>query len=191
MGAHIKNTEAGKRERRRFFRVDDVLPVAITRLGKDWGGAKAKLIPGLSGDLVNSNAAFEVPDERINPHLWRMLVEINNKLSLLVEDMAMTKQGFPRAETKRVSLSASGILMRIHDQFSLGDLVEVKMLLVGGSSCWVVLYGEVTRAKAVGEGEIEIGVEFAEMGDEVRNALSVYTIIRQREILRGRSWNEE
>jgi hypothetical protein len=178
-------------ERRRYFRVDDVLPIILRRVGKDWADVKGKTIPGLLSGVGYPNSPDAVPDESINPHLWRMLVDISHKLSLMLDNMYLTSQGLTCAQNRKVSLSASGIRTTTEDRFDAGDYVEIKMLLTANTSFWVVLYGKVARVQPVDESGWEVAIDFLEMGDEVMNLLNLYTLSRQRETKSSGTWKKD
>lgn len=177
-------------ERREYFRVEDLLPTSIKKIDEEQAMMKGKTIPGLQSGIGCPAGIEENPEESINPILWRMLTEINRKLTVLLDNMYLASQGLTNIQVKKVSISASGMRAVCDEGFEPGDCVEIKILVTANTSFWVVLYGRVMRVTQLEGSKWEIGIEFFEMGDEVRNALSAYMISRQREMIQKNEWNE-
>ena len=173
-----------KQERREYFRVDDFLPIAIKKIDEDPEKMRGKTIPGLQSSIGYPVGNEDISEESINPALWRMLTEINQKLSALLDNMYLTSHGLTNVPVKKVCVSATGIKTVSDEKFEPGDSVEVKILLTANNSFWVVLYGKVCRADLIDGSKWETAIEFSEMGDEVRNAIGAYMISRQREMIR-------
>jgi hypothetical protein len=178
-------------ERRKYFRVDDVLPVVIKRMSADMASTKAKVCPGFFPGFGFLTTHDKTPDADINPHIWEMLVEINNKLNLVLEKLSFESEGLTKAESKQVSLSAAGIRIRTRESYDIGTALEIQMLINTTSPSWVVVYGEVARVDQLDQGEYEIGVSFFDMDDEVRDIINYYTLKRQRELIRRQRGYDE
>jgi hypothetical protein len=179
-----ENDKKASKERRQYFRVDDILPVVVRVLDTDRSRVKAKVCSGFSPGLATHQFHGEAPDERIPPPLWEMLVDIQTKLSLILNTLCQQSAGLSLAESKPVSLSAAGVRLLTRDTFALGQFVEVQMLLSLHAPVWIVVYGEVTRFCPLDSGENEVAVNFDEMDEEVRDMINYYTLKRQREVIR-------
>jgi hypothetical protein len=179
-----------KNDRREYFRVEDLLPTSIKKIDEELAKMKGKTIPGLQSGIGFPTGIEENPEESINPVLWRMLTEINRKVTVLLDNIYLTSQGLMNIQVKKVSISASGMRVLCDESFDPGDFVEIKILLTANTSFWVVLYGKVMRVTQFDASKWEVGIEFFEMGDEVRNALSAYMISRQREMIQKNEWVE-
>jgi hypothetical protein len=177
-------TTAQKQERREYFRVDDFLPLAIKKIDEDPAKMRGKTIPGLQSGVGWPANAEDSSDEGVNPVLWRMLTEINQKLTVLLDNMYLTSQGLTNIPIRKVCVSASGIKVTCEEKFEEGASVEIRILLTANTSFWVLIYGKVIRSKQIDESKWETAIEFSEMGDEVRNAIGTYMISRQREMIR-------
>lgn len=175
--------ETQGRERREYFRVEDLLPASIRKIDAESAHMKGKTIPGLPSGVGYPTSHDDTPDESINPVLWQRLTEISQKLDVLLDNMYLTSQGLTNIKVKRVSLSASGIRVVCDESFDRGDCVEIRILLTANASFWVILYGEVIRVTQIDASRCEVAIEFFEMGDEVRDAISAYMISRQREMI--------
>lgn len=168
------------RERREYFRVDDVFPVSYTRVRDDDGLRKARVYPGYDAGITG----VDVPDDMTSPHLWKVLCGINAKLALLLDKLSLDEEGFTRAGDQRVNVSATGIRFVVNEHVEVGDTVEVKMLLPTTPPVGVLTYGDVVRVKNIGDKEHEIAIHFCDMDDEVRDEIIQYTLQRQRQIIK-------
>lgn len=181
MAGNVVANEANT-ERRDYFRVTDVLSIIVKKI-ENMVGKKSRVLSGYFTGLVSANLAEDLNDGSVNPKLVKMLCEMNSKLDLILEKLSDNHGEPGTVEPQEVSLSASGISFHTPDEFSLGDLVEVKMLLPLHPPVWIVLYGNISRAVMEEDGHYHVAVHFADMEDEARNLLSYYTIKRQREII--------
>lgn len=183
MQDNVERFETQEKERRDYFRVEDLLPASIRKIDEESAQMKGKTIPGLPSSVGYPTNNEDTPDETISPVLWQRLTEISQKLDVLLDNMYLTSQGLTDISVKRVSLSASGIRVVCDESFHSGDCVEVRILLTANVSFWVILYGKVVRATQIDGSRWKVGIKFLEMGDEVRNVISVYMISRQREMI--------
>jgi hypothetical protein len=176
--------KSANEERRKYFRVDDVLPVVIKRIEDDPAKTKAMVCPGFFPGFGHAAAYDKPPDASVHPQLWDLLLEINSKLNLVLEKLCFENEGLTRAESKQVSLSAAGIRIRTRARYDLGATLEVQMLINTTGPVWVVVYGEVARLVDLADGECEVAINFFDMEDDVRDLINLYTLKRQREIIR-------
>ena len=183
MGDDEKSKDAGS-ERRKYFRVDDILPVVVKGVEGDRSRVKAKICSGFSPGVSCRMTREEAHDERIPLRLWEMLVDIQNKLGLVLERLFQQSEGLTQAECKPVSLSAAGIALMTSEPFALDQFVEVQMLLTIHAPVWIVVYGKVTRFVEMEAGENELAISFADMDEDIRDMINYYTLKRQRELIR-------
>jgi hypothetical protein len=169
-------------EKREYFRVDDVFPVQCSKLAPDQVRRKAQIFSGYGEALPEES---ELPDQTENPALWKMLTDINTKLSLILQHLQLEQAGCTKAEHKRVNLSASGIRFVMNEPVSLGDAVEMKLLLPTLPPVGILTHGEIVRVRDLGNHEFEVGVHFADMDDDVRDEIIQYALKRQRDLIRN------
>jgi hypothetical protein len=167
-------------EKREYFRVDDIFPLITKKLRGNFACRKSRIFSGFSQEVH----VMDLPDDSIHPQLWKMLVDISAKLSLVLERLLLESEGMTRAENKKVNVSAAGIRFTTEEKIELGDVVEVKMLLPACPPVGILTYGDVTRVLDLGKGEYEVALQFTDMDDEVRDELIQYALKRQREIIR-------
>jgi hypothetical protein len=175
------------KEKRSYFRVDDVFPVEAKRIQAGAPHVKSKIFRGYDAETPE----IALPDEAINPNLWQMLVDINAKLTVILDSLRFESEGFKKSEEKTVNLSASGIRFTIDEKVMAGDKLEIKMLLPTGPPIGILTHGNVVRVNEIGNDQYEVSLHFSDMDEEVREEIIRYAINRQREIIRkDRQQNE-
>jgi hypothetical protein len=126
----------------------------------------------------------DLPDEAISPKLWKKLIDIDAKLNLILEKLIQKSDGFNHAQNRQVFICEEDIRIITTDEFSTGDIIEMKLLLPVTSPVWLVLYGKVSHVRNVTSDQNEIEIQFFEMPDDVKQVLGYYLMNRQREIIR-------
>lgn len=165
---------------RDHFRVDDVLPVVVRRME----GEPARRSAMSLGVREVRPGSLELPDPSVNPHVWRMLVDIDAMLRMVLERLQIESEGLTGAKGRKVNMSASGVRFRSGEPYAAGDLLEVKMLLPSVPPAVLVATGNVVRSEPAGDGEYEIALRFSELDEDAQECLVRYTLQRQREALR-------
>jgi hypothetical protein len=173
-------------ESREAFRVEDVLPLVCRRLPPEIPLPRARILPGFSEDYSPGGPLGEPPDESVNPHLWQMILQIHERLGLILQKLDMGAEGLTKAEPGTVSLSTGGVKFSTGENLGSGDPVEVKLLLPLEPSLWIAVYGKVLRTENLGDGQFTVAVEFSEMDEAVHDAINRYILKRQRQIIRNR-----
>lgn len=166
---------------RQYFRVDDAFPVDLRKV-ENIPIKRSRVFLGYPAE--REDAEVEAPDETISPKLWKLLTDINTKLSLILEKLQFDDEGFVKAEVRHVNVSASGIKFRIDEKVDVGDTVEIKMLLPTCPPTGIITYGSVVRSKDLGNNQYEVALHFTDIEDEVRDEIIQYTLKRQRELIR-------
>jgi hypothetical protein len=163
--------------------VEDVLLIALKKI-EDISRTKAKIYSGFYSGIGLSVLEEELPDETINPRLWKKLISIDAKLNLILEKLIQNSDGFNQAQNRQVSLSEEDIRILTSDVLATGDLIEIKMLLPVNSPVWIILYGMVSQFGILTSEENEVWIRFSEMADDVKQIMGYYLFNRQREIVR-------
>ena len=167
-----------------FFRVEDILLLALTKIETEISCTKARIYSGFYSGIGVSVLEEELPDETISPRLWKKLSSIDAKLNLILEKLIQNSEGFNHAQNRRVSLSEEDIQVLTPDIFSAGDFVEIKMQLPVNTPVWIILYGLVSQARSISSEQNEIWIRFSEMDGDVKQLLGYYLFNRHREIAR-------
>ncbi|MBI4687007.1 MAG: PilZ domain-containing protein [Nitrospirae bacterium] len=166
-------------ENRRYFRVNDVLPIVTKKIEPD-SYARARVFSGYGMENARD---YTVPDATISPKLWEILVDIDTKLSSLLGAINMQTEGFTGSNEKYINISASGVKFTIKEKVEVGDLLEIKVLLPAYPPLGIVASGEVVRVNDLGNGEYDVALHFSGITDEVTDEIIQYSIKRQREII--------
>ncbi|MBF0563948.1 MAG: PilZ domain-containing protein [Nitrospirae bacterium] len=173
------------KENRGFFRVDDVMPVIVKKVIGNIITKRAKLISEYGVELLHPRSFYmDVPDGNVSPVVWKMLVDINTKLGLVLDRLTLGHEGLINADETRVNLSASGIRLDVKENYEVNDYVEVKMLLPTSPPMGIVVYGIVMRSEELPGGMYGVSINFSDMEDVVRDEIIQYSLRREREILR-------
>ncbi len=165
------------------FRVEDVLLIALKKI-EDISCTKAKIYSGFYSGIGISVLEEDLPDETINPRLWKKLISIDAKLNLILEKLIQSSDGFSQAQNRHLSLSEEDIRILTPDDFAAGDFVEIKMQLPLNTPVWIILYGSVSRNRSIMPEQNEIWIQYSEMADDVKQLMGYYLLNRQREIVR-------
>jgi hypothetical protein len=171
-------------EKRQFFRVNDVIPLILKKMPPPASALKARLMPGMLQQSFEPALADD-DDRQSDPNLLRMLTAIDAKLNLILERLLAQDSGLTNVENRQVNLSEGGICLTLPDAYTVGDLIEIKMMLSSIPYSVLLVYGMVERVQKLAEDAFEVAVTFIEMEDDVREALSRHILQRQRGMLRN------
>lgn len=173
----LKRVWTGKRG---YFRVDDTFPVIHKKVIAGEAQPESRIYAGYGQEIAD----LETTDDTVNPRLWRMLVDINAKLGLILERLNIEGEGLAKAERVAVNISASGIRFAVDHAVEMGDLIEVKMLLPTNPAVGIIVYGKVVRIEKREAAGPVVSLHFIDLTEEVRDAIIQYTLKRQRDIVR-------
>lgn len=165
------------------YRVEDVLLIALKKI-EDAACTKARIYSGFYSGIGISILEDDLPDETISPRLWKKLVTIDAKLNSILEKLIQNSDGFNQAQNRQVFINEEGIRILTSDGFASGDFIEIKILLPVTTPVWIILYGRVFHIRIVTSDQNEIGIQFLEMPDDVKQIMGYYLMNRQREIVR-------
>ncbi|QWR76720.1 PilZ domain-containing protein [Candidatus Magnetomonas plexicatena] len=173
-------------EKRDYFRVDDTFPVVITKIAGNPLERKSKIISEYGLELSDMRTyTVDVPDENISPVLWKMLVDINMKIGLILDRLFLENEGLMKAPERSVSISGSGVRLLLEEKFELHDNVSVKMLLPSSPPIGVSVIGVVVLSEGVMGAQFDTAISFTNIEEGVRDEIIQYTLKRQRETLRA------
>lgn len=180
-------TDAEKKdvlERRQYFRIDDILPLVVTRVKCELPFLRSRILSNIDCDMGIPVMQEDGQEERTDANLWRMLFDINAKLNLILDKIFHDSEGIKKAEARKVNMSAAGARITIKDALNVEDVVELKMFLTVHPPVWIVVYGKVLRVDELADGFREVAVQFLDLSDEVSSLLDRYILRRQREMIR-------
>jgi len=180
-------------ERRRHFRVDDVISVVANpiHVDKEKSEEFAKAIStsrafpvmeGQSTDTADDESI--VPKDPDNKKLYAMMNELKAKLDFIINQFMLEKEGLNEPEKKFVNISASGIRFTVDHVVKEGEIMDIKLLLPTYPPVAVFAYGEVKRAVPIEDGKYDIALEYLNMTDSVKNEIIQYAFAQQRDLIR-------
>ncbi len=174
-------------EKREYFRVDDFLQLLAKKVKDNGLCIRSRIFSGYGINISDELT----PDETINPVLWKMLVDIQAKLALILERFNPDSESLLKVESKSVNISAAGICFTMDEKVEKGDLVEVKMFLPDIHPVGITTYGRVVRAIDDGCGQYKVALSFKDIEDDIRDEIVQYTLRRQRDIMKRQRNNKE
>lgn len=159
--------------KRDFPRSNTLLPFKARRL--DVGKSDAPQSRVSIGHIVIDNfIPPETADERLN--VW--LNMINSKLDYLISlDTPKTEESL-YLTFEPLNISGSGMMMATKNEFHVGDILEIQMVLENYPAKILYLYGEVIRIEQidVGSGIKTVAVKFLNLNEEVRDEITRFDL---------------
>jgi hypothetical protein len=185
-------------ERREFFRIDDSIQVSYLVISRD--EMPESIDERLSGSdrftvmtrLQTISQHLSAPMHRIeqrDPDVAEYLKALDEKINLLGQSFLAEEKELLDRPSRAVNLSAGGLAMDVHEKRALGELVEIKLLLLP-SYTGILAYGEVVGVDQIAEGDgdypYHIRINFILIRSSDQDALIRHITRRQGEMLRKR-----
>ena len=164
--------------RREYSRIDAYIPLEYRRVNDE---EREQIKSRISGEVMLANFKLMPPLE--NHPQMECLNLLNKKLDTIIQMMALQSEGFHSLPFKFVSLSGSGMQFSSQQYFSLGDILEFKMILTHYQPAAIYVYGEVVRVGSQTSGYF-INVRFTEIADTIRDKIIHFIFETERKMLR-------
>jgi c-di-GMP-binding flagellar brake protein YcgR len=164
--------------RREYSRVDAYIPLEYRRINHD---EQKQIKSRISGEVMLANFNLTPPLE--NHRQMECLNLLNKKLDTIIQMMALQSEGFHSLPFKFVSLSGNGMQFSSQHSFSLGDILEFKMILTHHQPAAIYVYGEVVRIGRQSSGYF-VNVRFIEIADSIRDMIIHFIFETERQMLR-------
>ncbi len=166
--------------RREYSRVDVYIPLECRLLDKDELGLVESR---LSADVMLAD--FRLMPPLVNHPQFESLHLLNKKLDMIIKMIGLQCEGFHSLPFKYVSLSGNGMRFSSQQCYSLGDVLECKMILTLQQSAAIYTYGEVVRVGSQSNSYF-INVRFIAIDHKIRDKIVRFVFETEREILRQR-----
>ncbi len=189
----MKSEASTAAERRRFFRIDDEVELALqpvaaadeeTRIDDFWQNEHAYSIRNNYNFQIEQHIAdFHRIDKRM-PELARYLRVLERQIDRITEKLAVDDSD-SILERQLVNISAQGLLCRSDDAPAPGSLVELTLKLLP-SGLRLVIMARVIKAEAGDEGEDDasrVALDFEHLHEADREILVKYIHGKQMESL--------
>lgn len=167
------------------FLVEDVLSVAIQKItSSQTPASKAKIHPVIYEDkgLVRPDQQF--PEDNLQFHIWKKLIDIDQKLNFLLEKLVTKPENGPDITPCSTWLGETGIRLITSVDLTPGDEVELRLLVPLQPPAWLTLYGMVSRVDCSESRNRDVTITFTDMDDDIRQMIRYYLLNRQREMIR-------
>ena len=166
--------------KRAFPRRSTVMPLEVRRLPP---AEREDLTCRISTDLIviDDTPLSPVENERLN--LW--LNMINTKLDFLIRMTPSKEEIVVTVGIEPLNISGNGMSLVTKDEFSRGDVLEIRIVLQSYPSKVLQLYGEVVRvdcAPDMFDSHI-LGIKFLGMTDAVRDEILKFDFKKHRQRL--------
>jgi hypothetical protein len=165
---------------REYSRVDVYIPLECRLLEKEEHGLVKSRV---SADLILAD--FKLMPPLVNHPHSESLNSLNQKLDRIINMVGLQYDGFHSLPFKFVSLSGNGMQFSSQQCYSLGDILECKMILTLHQSAAIYAYGEVVRAGSQGTGYF-INVRFTAIDHAIQDRIVQFVFETEREMIRQR-----
>jgi c-di-GMP-binding flagellar brake protein YcgR len=163
--------------RREYTRIDVYIPFEYRLVSDD---ERRKIRPRISGEVMLAN--FNVLPPLENHPEMESLNLLNKKLDTIIQMFTLQNEGFHSLPLKFITLSGSGLQFSSQQYFSLGSILEFKMILTLYHPIAIYVYGEVVRIGSQSSGHF-INVRFTEITDAIRDTIIRFIFEKERKIL--------
>ncbi len=166
---------------REFSRVDTCVPFEFRRIPKE---EQVNLRSRISSEpSVISGGVPELDDEALQT--W--LKMLNSKLDTVLNYIMFQREGFSNLKMRPLNISGGGMSFTSNENYQIGEVLEIKMMLHIFQPVALFLYGKVVKIGTAGPGgQFDTAVQFIEIDDEIANTIVRFVFEVQRGQLRKR-----
>ncbi len=184
-------------ERREFFRIDDSIQVSFRQVDPD--SIPTDIDERMQNDRFSVMTRMQAISQHLSASLHRIeqrdpdvadyLKALDEKVNLLGQSFLAEEKELIGEPSRSVNLSAGGLAMDVTEEMAIGDLVEIKLLLLP-SYTGVLAYGEVVGVDPNPPSEEgyphHVRINFTLIRPTDQDALIRHILRRQGEMLRER-----
>jgi hypothetical protein len=191
------NGRGVEKERRRYFRVEEeiilyyreIAPHEIPDQSNEAGLGMDPFTLSSSLDFLTQESRTLLRKlEKEIPDVAEFLKILERKIDLMARAFLSCETDLAEQQARRVSLSASGLSFDTDQPYTLGKVLELKMVLLP-RLIGVVAYGRVIYCKKGRDHfrlPYQIAVDFVGLSDRDRELLIRYVVKQQMQQLRGK-----
>ncbi|MDX9714340.1 MAG: PilZ domain-containing protein [Dissulfurispiraceae bacterium] len=165
-------------ENRESPRVDVMIPFEVS------------LVPESEKENIRSRKAgwsmpaeFQTMTEIEDKLLSDWLKMLNMKLDLIINMMALTREGMTSLPPSRLTISGTGLSFSSANDYKIGDIVELKLLLPLMPPVALLIYGEVVCCDTA-RGLFKTALKFINIDEEITDEIVKFIFKTEKEILR-------
>ncbi|HHO68245.1 MAG TPA: PilZ domain-containing protein [Gammaproteobacteria bacterium] len=185
-------------ERREFFRIDDQIALEYRVIGEADVEAIRNKIEAAVPDKFMTASSFAATSRQIghllhrlqaqSPELVRCLQAIDQKLNTLAQLFVAEEMKLETQPTREVNISAGGLAFRSQQQIPVGELLEMRMVLLP-SLMGILTVARVVKCEHVNDGQLQfpwrIAVTYEHIRESDRELLVRHIMARETELLRA------
>ena len=178
------------KNRRKDFRVDDVLPIKDTPLDKEKfeyerthlgiRSRQSSMLRSMVGNDIFSSISADQNDSEIS----NALGALDAKLNYLIGVNMLNDANRCDLEEKPVNMSVTGMSFVTPHMYKQGDTMEIVLMLPALPPMVLEILAIVQRVKPAVKGQVDVGVSFVYRCNEEEDQLSRYIFRRHREMIR-------
>jgi len=185
-------------ERREYFRIDDRIALDYRVIDEADVEALLEKINAGVPDKFMAASSFAATSRQIchllhrlqseSPELVRCLQAIDQKLNTLAQLFVAEEIGIETRPAREVNISAGGLAFRAQHQAKIGDLLEMRMVLLP-SLMGILTIARVVKCERINDGNLQfpwrIAVTYEHIRESDRELLVRHIMMRETEMLRA------
>lgn len=164
---------------REFSRVDATLPMEI-RVVPVEERRNLRSRTSIESAITELQALPEVEDRALS----ECLRIINAKLDTIINMVTVQSREGGTLRLSPVNISAGGLRIVLHNEYCVGDVLEIRMMFPTLPYAIFYIYGDVVRTENTEDGKIKTSIEFTVIEEDIRDKIAKFVFEKQREVLR-------
>lgn len=173
-----KDPDDKYRSLREFARVDGHLPIEVRALPEE---ERPYVVSRISLETaLTENQEMPEHSDRVLAECLRIL---NAKLDSIIRLLAVKSADHKSMRIEEVNISAGGVSTYVQNDFRIGDLVEIRIVLPTSPYSIFYIYGNVIKFERECSRN-RVSIEYTNIDEDIRENIVKYVFERQREILR-------
>jgi hypothetical protein len=135
--------------------------------------------------MMKTPAMLNPPNDVEDPQLAEWLRFLNVKMDTILRYLTQEREDASNMMLQCVMISGGGLSFTSLKQFSLADILELKMLLPSSTPQLLYIYCDVVQSEERPDGYFT-ALHFIMMDDTIRDNILRFVFEREREILRSK-----
>jgi len=137
----------------------------------------------ISGDGIGTERRHTPNRGYSDPILEEWLQILNSKLDSILHLMTLRQEGYFGLPYRAVNISGGGLSFSAREAITLGEILEIKIILTLQQPVILNIYGEVVKSDFMNGGHL-IAVHYTQMDDSIQDMIVRFVFEREREIIR-------
>jgi len=188
--------KTNKEHGRQDFRVDDMIPICDEKMTREaFEISKSKVgIKSRQNSMLQTMVGrdlFGDEHEGVSPEVSGALEALDAKLNYLIGVNMLNDASHSDMQEKAVNLSVSGASFVSENDYTVGDVAKITLMLPSFPPSTLELLAVLRRVDVVDGGRKRIGAQFYYRCDEEEDTIAKYVYRRHRESIRAKSRNAE